>query len=152
MYRQQHIPVTLQNDRYYKLIGFSLIDTSRQYIGDLIDCIVDDEIPLTVMDTYCWIYSIFTIPNRLNGSISQGIVSPGVASHVHEEDQEKYHKYYEWVCLVLFFQALFFYLPRYLWKSWEAGRLKMLTLDLSCPIISEENKRERLNLLLNYFH
>lgn len=133
------------------LIAFSLIVTSRQYIGDPIDCIVD-EIPLAVMDTYCWIYSTFTIPNRLTGRIGQDIVSAGVASHISSEDEEKYHKYYQWVCFVLFFQAMFFYIPRYLWKTWEAGRLKMLTLDLSCPIISEENKRERLNLLIDYFH
>jgi hypothetical protein len=133
------------------LVAFSLIVTSRQYIGDPIDCIVD-EIPLAVMDTYCWIYSTFTIPNRLAGRIGQDIVSPGVSSHVHGDDEEKYHKYYQWVCFVLFFQAMFFYLPRYLWKTWEAGRLKMLTLDLNCPIINEDNKRERISLLVDYFY
>ncbi|XKL67396.1 hypothetical protein PGB90_002887 [Kerria lacca] len=132
------------------LIAFSLIVTSRQYIGDPIDCIVD-EIPLNVMDTYCWIYSTFTIPNRLGGRIGKDVVQPGVSSHVEGEDEVKYHKYYQWVCFVLFFQAMFFYLPRYLWKMWEAGRLKMLALDLSCPIISEENKNDRLKLLLEYF-
>lgn len=133
------------------LVAFSLVVTSRQYIGDPIDCIVD-EIPLAVMDTYCWIYSTFTIPNRLSGRIGKDVVQPGVGNHVDGEDEVKYHKYYQWVCFVLFFQAMFFYLPRYLWKTWEAGRLKMLTLDLSCPIISEENKNERIKLLLEYFH
>ncbi|VEN34614.1 unnamed protein product [Callosobruchus maculatus] len=42
----------------------------QQYIGDPIDCIVD-EIPLNVMDTYCWIYSTFTIPNRLTGRVDK---------------------------------------------------------------------------------
>ncbi|XP_065209665.1 innexin inx2 [Planococcus citri] len=132
------------------LVAFSLIVTSRQYIGDPIDCIVD-EIPLNVMDTYCWIYSTFTIPNRLGGRIGKDVVQPGVSSHVEGEDTEKYHKYYQWVCFVLFFQAMFFYLPRYLWKTWEAGRLKMLALDLTCPIISDENKKDRIRLLLDYF-
>lgn len=132
------------------LIAFSLVVTSRQYIGDPIDCIVD-EIPLQVMDTYCWIYSTFTIPNRIGGRIGKDVVQPGVSSHVEGEDDMKYHKYYQWVCFVLFFQAMFFYLPRYLWKTWEAGRLKMLALDLTCPIISEDNKRDRIKLLLDYF-
>lgn len=133
------------------LVAFSLIVTSRQYIGDPIDCIVD-EIPLNVMDTYCWIYSTFTIPNRLGGRIGKDVVQPGVSSHVEGEDDVKYHKYYQWVCFVLFFQAMFFYLPRYLWKTWEAGRLKMLALDLTCPIISDDNKKDRIRLLLDYFH
>jgi hypothetical protein len=132
------------------LVAFSLIVTSRQYIGDPIDCIVD-EIPLSVMDTYCWIYSTITITKSLGGRIGKDVVQPGVSSHVEDEDEVKYHKYYQWVCFVLFFQAMFFYLPRYLWKTWEAGRLKMLALDLICPIISDDNKRDRLKLLLDYF-
>lgn len=132
------------------LVSFSLLVTSRQYIGDPIDCIVDD-VPLNIMDTYCWIYSTFTIPNRLSGRIGKDVVQPGVASHVDGEDEVKYHKYYQWVCFVLFFQAMFFYLPRYMWKTWEGGRIKMLVLDLNCPIISEDCKNDRKKLLIDYF-
>lgn len=132
------------------LVAFSLLVTSRQYIGDPIDCIVDD-IPLNVMDTYCWIYSTFTIPNRLTGRVGQDIVQPGVASHVDGKDEVKYHKYYQWVCFVLFFQAMLFYVPRYLWKTWEGGRIKMLVLDLNCPIVSDECKSDRKKLLVDYF-
>ncbi|KAE9534511.1 hypothetical protein AGLY_008601 [Aphis glycines] len=132
------------------LVAFSLLVTSRQYIGDPIDCIVDD-VPLNIMDTYCWIYSTFTIPNRIGGRIGKDVVQPGVASHVDGEDEVKYHKYYQWVCFVLFFQAMFFYLPRYMWKTWEGGRIKMLVLDLNCPIISEDCKTDRKKLLIDYF-
>ena len=38
------------------LVTASLLVTSKQYIGDPIDCIVAD-IPANVMDTYCWIHS-----------------------------------------------------------------------------------------------
>lgn len=132
------------------LIAFSLLVTSRQYIGDPIDCIVDD-IPLNVMDTYCWIYSTFTIPNRLTGRVGHDIVQPGVASHVDGQDEVKYHKYYQWVCFTLFFQAMLFYIPRYLWKTWEGGRIKMLVLDLNCPIVNEDCKTDRKRLLVDYF-
>ncbi|XP_012253835.1 innexin inx2 [Athalia rosae] len=131
------------------LIAFSLLVTSRQYIGDPIDCIVDD-IPLNVMDTYCWIYSTFTIPNRV-GRIGTDVVQPGVASHIEGTDEVKYHKYYQWVCFTLFFQAILFYVPRYLWKSWEGGRIKMLVLDLNCPVVSDECKADRKKLLVDYF-
>ncbi|XP_025421571.1 innexin inx2-like [Sipha flava] len=132
------------------LVAFSLLVTARQYIGDPIDCIVDD-VPLSIMDTYCWIYSTFTLPDRVNGRVGQDVVQPGVRSHVDGEDEVKYHKYYQWVCFVLLFQAMFFYLPRYMWKSWEGGRVKMLILDLNCPIISEECKADRKKLLVDYF-
>lgn len=131
------------------LIAFSLLVTSRQYIGDPIDCIVD-EIPLNVMDTYCWIYSTFTIPNRGNGRIGKDVIQPGVASHT-DRDEVKYHKYYQWVCFALFFQAILFYVPRYLWKTWEGGRIKMLVLDLNCPVVSEDCKEDRKKLLVDYF-
>lgn len=132
------------------LIAFSLLVTSRQYIGDPIDCIVD-EIPLNVMDTYCWIYSTFTIPNRLTGVVGKDMVSQGVVSHVDGQDEVKYHKYYQWVCFALFFQAILFYVPRYLWKTWEGGRIKMLVLDLNCPIVNEECKNGRKKILVDYF-
>ncbi|KAG8034515.1 hypothetical protein G9C98_007591 [Cotesia typhae] len=131
------------------LIAFSLLVTSRQYIGDPIDCIVD-EIPLNVMDTYCWIYSTFTVPDRF-GIIGRDVVQQGVASHVEGTDKVKYHKYYQWVCFALFFQAILFYVPRYLWKTWENGRLKMLVLDLNCPIVTDSSKTERSKLLVDYF-
>lgn len=132
------------------LIAFSLLVTSRQYIGDPIDCIVD-EIPLGIMDTYCWIYSTYTIPNRLAGRIGQDLVQPGVTGHRDGRDEVKYHKYYQWVCFTLFFQAMLFYVPRYLWKTWEGGRIKMLVLDLNCPIVNEECKSDRKKLLVDYF-
>ena len=41
----------------------SLFVTSRQYIGDPIDCMVDG-VPGGIMDTYCWIHSTYSIPTR----------------------------------------------------------------------------------------
>ncbi|XP_014477993.1 PREDICTED: innexin inx2-like [Dinoponera quadriceps] len=130
------------------LVAFSLLVTSRQYIGDPIDCIVD-EIPLHVMDTYCWIYSTFTIPDR-SGLVGKDMVQPGVSGHIEGKDEVKYHKYYQWVCFTLFFQAILFYIPRYLWKNWEGGRIKMLVLDLNCPVVSEDCKSDRRKLLVDY--
>ncbi|XP_044007095.1 innexin inx2-like [Aphidius gifuensis] len=132
------------------LIAFSLLVTSRQYIGDPIDCVVEG-VPENVMDTYCWIYSTFTIPNRVNGEIGKSIAHPGVYGNVEGEDEVKYHKYYQWVCFCLFFQAMLFYVPRYLWKSWEGGRIKSLVMDLNCPVVSESCKIERRGLLVDYF-
>ena len=46
------------------LLTFSIIVTASQFIGDPIDCVVED-IPSDVMDTYCWIHSTFTLPSKI---------------------------------------------------------------------------------------
>merc|ERR1711962_53462 len=144
------------------LVVASLLVTSRQYIGDPIDCIVE-EIPNSVIDTYCWIHSTFSVPTSPGstyvhkaGETQSGleIPHPGLApnSLLPEGENLKYHKYYQWVCFTLFFQAILFYIPRYLWKLWEAGKMKMLAAGLNVPIVDTVIKKDRLSVLLAYFH
>eukprot|EP00092_Neocalanus_flemingeri_P024553 GFUD01026628.1.p1 GENE.GFUD01026628.1~~GFUD01026628.1.p1 ORF type:complete len:359 (+),score=94.79 GFUD01026628.1:64-1140(+) len=130
------------------LVTASLLVTSKQYIGDPIDCIVE-EIPQGVMDTYCWIHSTFSVPSRDgNPEAHPGVGSAGAQ---HLEEDIKYHKYYQWVCFTLFFQAILFYIPRYLWKVWEGGKLNMLVQGLNVPIVDAEVKDDRKKVLVNYF-
>lgn len=135
---------------FMMLVAFSLVATSKQYIGDPIDCIVDEAIPQPIMDTYCWIYSTFTIPNKLTGTVGKDVAHPGVAPHVME-DEVKYHKYYQWVCFVLMFQAVLFYVPRYLWKSFEGNRIKTLSFDMKQPIVEQKVKDARKRAFIKYF-
>jgi len=58
------------------LITSSLLVTSRQYIGDPIDCIVDSDIPQNVMDTYCWIHATFYDPQQSHGGHWAGGAAP----------------------------------------------------------------------------
>lgn len=53
---------------------------------------------------------------------------PGLGNEV--ESPVVWQMYYQWVSIVLCFQALLFYLPRYLWVTWEGGRLRLLIKDL----------------------
>lgn len=101
--------------------------TSRQYIGDPIDCMVDG-VPGGMMDTYCWIHSTFSIPSRWKGVTGKDHVYPGISPHADLDEGEdvKYHKYYQWVAFVLFLEAGMFYLPRHLWKTSEGGKIRML--------------------------
>jgi hypothetical protein len=84
------------------------------------------------MDTYCWIHSTFSIPTRWVGKQGTHNPHPGVSplADLKEGSEVKYHKYYQWVCFVLFLQAAFFYVPRYLWKSTEGGKIKLLIQGL----------------------
>ena len=50
------------------------------------------------------------------------------------------------------FQAILFYIPRWLWKNWEAGKIQALMMDLDLGIISEVEKRQKKKLLLDYLY
>lgn len=133
------------------LIAFSVLVTSKQYIGDPIDCIVSEKISQKVMDSFCWISSTHTLLNRLVGIVGKDIAQPGVASQSGYGDMIKYHRYYQWVCFALFFQALCSYCPRYIWKTYEGGRLAALSKDLMLPTIDEKTKIMRKKAVIHYF-
>jgi hypothetical protein len=130
----------------------SLLVTSGQYIGDPIDCIVDG-IPGGIMDTYCWIHSTFSIPSRWVGKTGRDIPHPGISPVADLEmgTEVKYHKYYQWVAFFLFLEAMFFYMPRYLWKSSEGGKITMLVGGLMEPMIDGGKKEDQITLIVNYF-
>ncbi|XP_023340611.1 innexin inx2 [Eurytemora carolleeae] len=97
--------------------------TFSQFFGNPISCIVaGDVVPVSVMNTYCWIHSTFTLPKM---EVGYQMPHPGVGAL--QEDTERYEtRYYQWVCFTLFFQALFFLAPYQLWKYWEAGKVSRL--------------------------
>ncbi|XP_076062709.1 innexin 2 [Oratosquilla oratoria] len=133
------------------LVAFSLLVTQKQYLGDPIDCIVDG-VDSGIMDTYCWIHSTFTIPS-LTGEVGKDIPHPGISNPQSPDKsmEVKHHKYYQWVTLFLYLQAIMFYIPRYLWKTWEGGKIKMLVMQLNSPIVDDEAKRDRKKMLVDYF-
>lgn len=36
------------------LLAFCIIITTKQYVGDPIDCVRNDAVPQSVMNTFCW--------------------------------------------------------------------------------------------------
>lgn len=74
---------------------------------------------------------------------------PGVDKTTPNE-KRVYHAYYQWVCFVLFFQAIFFYVPRYLWKASEGGLVKNLVLELHRPILNEDDRLSSISLVSDY--
>ena len=54
--------------------------------------------------------------------------------------------------LYLFFQAVLFYIPRWLWKNWEAGKITALMMDLDIGVVSEVEKKQKKKLLLDYLY
>lgn len=49
---------------------------------------------------------------------------------MYQAEPIKRHAYYQWVPFVLFFQAICFYMPHLLWRSWEGGKINKLVEGL----------------------
>lgn len=131
------------------LIAFSILVTGRQYIGDPIDCISKDAVPPNLLDTFCWIHTTFSLTDAWHKKVGVQVPYPGVDKYTPGE-KRVYHAYYQWVCFVLFLQAVLFYVPRYFWKAVEGGRIKNLILGLNNPILPEEAKENSRKLLVEY--
>ncbi|KAL0273073.1 UNVERIFIED_CONTAM: hypothetical protein PYX00_005832 [Menopon gallinae] len=121
---------------HYKATSFllaicSIIVTSKQYIGDPIDCVLDSNLDQEAINTYCWIFSTFTISNGdgTTGKKHRAEPYPGVGNE-YEGSEIVHQKYYQWVCFILAIQAAMFIFPHCLWRVWEGGRIKMLVADL----------------------
>lgn len=88
------------------LMSFSLIITTRQYVGNPIDCVHTKDIPEDVLNTYCWIHSTYAIKSYFHKRPGIAVPYPGIGNSEGGELLEKKHyKYYQWVCFCLFFQV-----------------------------------------------
>jgi hypothetical protein len=149
------------------LVISSLLVTTSQFIGSPIQCIVDG-VPTGIMNTYCWIHGTFTIPSQIAGKVGTQVAHPGVAPmhnlnptidpndpyliKVTKDGDEVRHAWYQWVCFVLFLQALMCYVPHYLWKSWEGGKLSLIIQGMDQPTLADpDTMKDRRTLVVNYF-
>uniref|UniRef100_A0A1B0A101 Innexin n=1 Tax=Glossina pallidipes TaxID=7398 RepID=A0A1B0A101_GLOPL len=60
------------------LMSFSLIITTRQYVGNPIDCVHSKDIPEDVLNTYCWIHSTYLIKSFLHKKQGVSVPYPGI--------------------------------------------------------------------------
>lgn len=132
------------------LVISSIIVSARQYFGNPIECIHTDKIPPNIINTYCWIHSTFTLPDALAKKIGSEVPFPGIDNSGQSNGERSYHSYYQWVCFVLFIQAIFFYTPHYLWKVWEGGLMKTVVMGLKIAILTEEERGKKKQILLDY--
>ncbi|KZC03794.1 PREDICTED: innexin inx7-like [Dufourea novaeangliae] len=122
------------------LLISSLLVTSRQYIGEHIRCITDSGLVEAVINTFCFFTSTYTVVKHMNATaVEMGELPHLGVGPVNKNDEVVHHAYYQWVPFILFFQAILFYLPHYLWRNAEEGRLKQLVsgLKLACLALNE---------------
>lgn len=131
------------------LLAACVVVTTKQYVGDPIDCIRMEGVSQTVINTYCWIHTTYTIPRAFYKKVGVEVPHPGV-DNTSDSSEFRHHKYYQWVCFVLFFQATLFYIPRWMWKSWEGGRIQALMMDLDVCVCAMEERKSKRRILVDY--
>ncbi|KAF7278755.1 hypothetical protein GWI33_007988 [Rhynchophorus ferrugineus] len=115
------------------LIIYSILLSSKQYFGDPIDC--DVSYQKEMVNVYCWVTGTFILNDNFKGAPEYETLN-GLGQNISTNNTEKFMlKYYQWICLIFCLQALLFYIPRYLWKTWEGDRLGQLVKDLREPLI-----------------
>uniref|UniRef100_A0A131XS32 Innexin n=1 Tax=Ixodes ricinus TaxID=34613 RepID=A0A131XS32_IXORI len=134
------------------LFACSVLVSATQFFGNPIYCITHDAVPENVMNTYCWVEGTITLSRSLNATVGSQVAAPGVDQmRIRDTDHVIEHAYYQWVCFVLFLQAIMFYFPRWLWRSWENGRIRSLLLELNKPILEDDKKNAQVNAVVRYF-
>ncbi|KAF8791669.1 Innexin shaking-B like protein [Argiope bruennichi] len=73
-----------------------------------------------------------------------GIDSTPVSPNFH------FYKYYQWVYFMFFLQAILFYIPRWLWKTWEGRKMETLTGAFDNILVSELEKKKKMECLIIY--
>lgn len=72
--------VTTIHAVYNQLNSILTIDSFTQYVGNPIQCINDNDIPIHVINTYCWISTTFTIPTSFMRSVGSEVPHPGIVN------------------------------------------------------------------------
>jgi len=133
------------------LVACSILVTSRQYVGEHINCIQDSAaIPTRVLNTYCFISATFSVPKL--APPGKGDMPVYGLGPYDEDDDVIYHAYYQWVPFVLFGQAIMFYAPYYLWKMWESNKVKSIIQGMHVFTLREqpEDRAKKEDVLASY--
>lgn len=98
------------NCRYFVvvLVVFAIGISIRHVVGVTIKCWCPAELrrfQVEYVDSYCWVSNTYYVPFK--GPIPEDPL---------DREQEEL-PYYQWVPIILIFQALLFYLPRWIWKN-----------------------------------
>ncbi|XP_014207976.1 innexin inx3 [Copidosoma floridanum] len=111
-----------------------LVVTANHLIGDPIKCLTEGtEDNEKVINSYCWIFSTYTIKSEKNDII-------GLGNDYKKE--KKYQFYYQWVPLTLFVQGILFYIPHWIWKQWEGGKIKAISDGIRGSTVDAHSKRK----------
>ncbi|ALC43234.1 zpg [Drosophila busckii] len=143
------------------LLVCTFLLSSKQYFGDPIICKSDMKTDSDFVNSYCWTLGTYVFPtqpelktenyNETMENIHDTNVQYNIDLIYPRSSTEKrvFLRYYQWVVIVLLLQSFVFYLPAFLWKIWEGGRLKSLCSNLNESMTSGSSAN--IKKLANYF-
>lgn len=99
------------------------------------------------LNDYCWAQNTFILKRR---QLGPDVAHPGIIND--DDEQRYYHIHFQLVPLVLFLQGLVFYIPNWLWKGCEGGRLRSLSAGLCVPFLDKEMRLQKIQALAKYLH
>ena len=130
------------NCRYtvYILVIFAILVMTRQYAGDPIGCWCPAEFPKSQVEftnQVCWVQSTYYVPYD---------------EELPEHDQPKsWIGYYQWVGLLLCFQAVLFYVPRIVWRILnQKSGISVVTLTDAAATCSMKQDQEQISKHISY--
>lgn len=119
------------------LLGFCLTITAKVLFGETIKCLSPQfKEDHKWMDNLCYSTGTYTsyelmpgggmrdsrnVTFQVNPSVRYIFSGMGVNKSKNAPRITFWHNYYQYAPVILFIQAIFFYLPHYLWKLWENG-------------------------------
>ncbi|XP_070158285.1 innexin inx3 [Polyergus mexicanus] len=125
-----------------------IIVTANNLIGDPINCISELGGAGHVINTFCWITYTFTLPANNAKPVSTHVAHPGLGVDVGEK---RYHSYYQWVPFMLFFQGVLFYMPHWMWKQWEEGKIRIISEGMRGAMVETKQERQaKVERLVQY--
>ena len=95
------------------LIACQVLALAYEYLGDPMICTNHDDMREKLFDKWCWNHGAYTVPD------GRSLADPNLS-------WKKHHAWYQWSWVMFFAQALLFYVPRYLWKKLEGGKIEKL--------------------------
>ncbi|CAL1299172.1 unnamed protein product, partial [Larinioides sclopetarius] len=100
------------------------------------------DINVGLLDAYCWAASTYSVSSAYLKEVGVDVPHPGVGgSESHNE--YTFRNYYQYIHIVLFIQALLFYLPHFIWKSKDSIYTNSLYSSIdACR--EENNKAEKI--------
>jgi len=152
----EDLMMQLYTSTSFLLLAMSLLVTGSTYLGESIICslhspiMYSDVIPKRMVDTYCYIHATYTVDDGPPYQVDTTLYSMQGLGEVTPTSGLTFHRYYQWVNLVMFLQAACFYLPRFLWRRFENGILGHLQQELNNPLQLQEGKSDQLRKVVHY--
>jgi len=142
---------------YYKvttsfLMVCVLLLTGSLWVGKPISCLVQDPGAKEMFENHCLMTgttTIYTTTEEAANKYKHLILYPGLlpTGASSEGVEELRHPWYKWTALILFLLAGAFYIPHWLWKVAEGGRLNALRQDMGGKKILSVADREQQRML-----